>query len=409
LLDTVRAHYEKMGWAEVEKVTANIIKKSLGKDYTVIQGVSKSPYSPDIIVKNNNIPSIPFIAEVKQWISKRIPITSKTGNAFKSTFNSGAFGDADTKAYNDAKKIVDYIFGTDNVSLLEKEYERLFNKKPSNITKQAKNIKLTSDEARRFAIEYGATIGKDNELVGGRRKVLEGGNFPVSIDFAVALNESKRYPQDVIVIADTVFDYFNGYTQFDTFAEALGEDYNPDDLFIWTVDVQINNGYLTNRGYLNFNPKYEEKLIDYIKNSKHNLSDISKKSVDEVISIKAAAVYSKSLEDNLNSYKGISNIDLVSKYISDNNIKMEIVFPMNYPFIGPSIKINTPFKHDCIDENGNFNVFNDCWSPAYSLGAIILMIKSYLSEDICEFNRQKWRTEIYKSELIIKYHRRSDY
>jgi hypothetical protein len=321
LLDTVRAHYEKMGWSEVEKVTANIIKKSLGKDYTVIQGVSKSPYSPDIIIKNNNIPSVPFIAEVKQWISKRIPITSKTGNAFKSTFDSRAFGDADTKAYNDAKKIVDYIFGTDNVSLLEKEYERLFNKKPSNITKQAKNIKLTSDEARRFAIEYGATIGKDNELVGGRRKVLEGGNFPVSIDFAVALNESKRYPQDVIVIADTVFDYFNGYTQFDTFAEALGEYYNPDNLFIWTVDVQINNGYLTNRGYLNFNPKYEEKLIDYIKNSKRNLSDISKKSVDEVISIKAAAVYSKSLEDNLNSYKGISNIDLVSKYISDNNIK----------------------------------------------------------------------------------------
>jgi ubiquitin-protein ligase len=94
---------------------------------------------------------------------------------------------------------------------------------------------------------------------------------------------------------------------------------------------------------------------------------------------------------------------------ADNNIKIEIVFPMNYPFIGPSIKINTPFKHDCIDENGNFNVFNDCWSPAYSLGAIILMIKSYLSEDICEFNRQKWRTEIYKSELIIKCHRRSDY
>jgi hypothetical protein len=32
-------------------------------------------------------------------------------------------------------------------------------------------------------------------------------------------------------------------------------------------------------------------------------------------------MYSKSLENNLNSYKSINNIDLVSKYISDKNIK----------------------------------------------------------------------------------------
>lgn len=94
---------------------------------------------------------------------------------------------------------------------------------------------------------------------------------------------------------------------------------------------------------------------------------------------------------------------------SDNNVKIEIVFPMNYPFIGPSIKILSPFRHFCIGKNGDLNVFNDCWSPAYNLGSIVLMIKSLLSEDNCDFNRQKCRTEIYKSELMIKCHRRFDY
>ena len=92
---------------------------------------------------------------------------------------------------------------------------------------------------------------------------------------------------------------------------------------------------------------------------------------------------------------------------SDKFVRLELIFPMNYPFMGPSIKIIAPFKHRCINENGSFN-FND-WTPAYNLGAIILMIRSVLSEDNPDFNRQQKRTEVYKSELMIKCHRHCDY
>ena len=93
-------------------------------------------------------------------------------------------------------------------------------------------------------------------------------------------------------------------------------------------------------------------------------------------------------------------------------ILMEIVFPLNYPFSGPSIKIITPLKHECIGDDGSFNLFRECWSPAFNLGSIIVMIKSKLSECISDFDRQRDRVEKYKCELILtasKHHHHSDY
>lgn len=111
-------------------------------------------------------------------------------------------------------------------------------------------------------------------------------------------------------------------------------------------------------------------------------------------------------EDSIHKWEASFNCEGM---FSDKYVRVELVFPRNYPFIGPSIKVFTQLNHSCIGENGSINLFNECWTPAFNLGAIILMIKAFLSEDYTEFNRQKSRTDFFKNELIVKSHHRCDY
>jgi hypothetical protein len=75
-----------------------------------------------------------------------------------------------------------------------------------------------------------------------------------------------------------------------------------------------------------YNVVHFKKLYKYLINNSVTDDDIraliAKYAVAKNVSDnKANIMYSKSLENNLDSFKGVNNIDLVSKYISDNNIK----------------------------------------------------------------------------------------
>jgi ubiquitin-conjugating enzyme E2 C len=83
---------------------------------------------------------------------------------------------------------------------------------------------------------------------------------------------------------------------------------------------------------------------------------------------------------------------------------LEFVFPQNYPFTAPTVRFITPIRNICVASNGNIDldILGATWSPAYSLGSLIIAIASFLNENDDDYvrSRQVKRSETIKLELI---------
>ena len=300
------------------KMHETVIGKRIDKfnTYKVTNYGGNNPNVADIIIAKTakivkNINKV--FVESKKAADALIPITSATANVIINKFkNKDTFDKLSKKSQDAIEKIVE----------LQKGLKDKFNLSSSANVTEAGNIKLVGDNL----------VNVKNEL-GSRRKRVE--SVPVGIDLVKLFNDKKFHPNDVIVIGERAFDYFKGYTGFDTF-DNIFEKYKIDDLennlFVINAEYQINSeGNLTIRTYLNFNEAIKtadgniingiDVINAYIKDKGSNLDSFNDTNINNIIAIKSNKAFSKSLETNLDSFKGINNIDLVSKYISNNNVK----------------------------------------------------------------------------------------
>jgi ubiquitin-protein ligase len=84
--------------------------------------------------------------------------------------------------------------------------------------------------------------------------------------------------------------------------------------------------------------------------------------------------------------------------------ELEFVLPNNYPFMPPKVRFVSPMKNWCVASNGviDLDILNSAWSPAYSIGAIIVAITSFLNDGDMDYlkSRQMKRNDVIKQELI---------
>jgi len=336
LFDSAVKMYKKMHWKSLERFIGEVLRKKLSSSFNVINYGLSNAYLPDIVIRPKNIKGriIPeVVIEIKKSADKNVPITSSTGNSLLTKFNKGLFGKKGTKQdpnplYDSAEKVVNYIFGDKNnvadgkqESFLQKVVREELGITNAEVSKKAGNIKLTPEQAIELRKRFGASVKESNKLIGGKRYVKEGSTFKVSVDFAKALNKAKAKPQDAIIISDRVFDYFNGYTELDNFANTLGEYYNESDFFQWTVELQVNGNILSTRGYLNFNQDNLEKISKYIESKGNNLNVLSKNNIEKILNIKYSIQNEKAALNSLSPIKESRSISTVSDFINANNLK----------------------------------------------------------------------------------------
>ena len=83
---------------------------------------------------------------------------------------------------------------------------------------------------------------------------------------------------------------------------------------------------------------------------------------------------------------------------------LEFTLPQHYPFMPPKVRFVSKIKNWCVASNGviDLDILSSSWSPAYSIGAIIVAIASFLNEGDNDYlkSRQMKRNDIIKQELI---------
>lgn len=88
-----------------------------------------------------------------------------------------------------------------------------------------------------------------------------------------------------------------------------------------------------------------------------------------------------------------------STFLYQTKVDIEITLPETYPFHCPIVKCFN-YKHECISDNGTITLFNDDWSPAINLGALIITIISFFPNKIHDGANQIKRTSLIKEELM---------
>jgi hypothetical protein len=312
--------FDRFHWQAQEKMLGTFISKYVGKDYNVEVVGGNNQYVPDIVIKEK-LSKLAIIVEAKKAASGSIPLTSITGNSLKTALENGTFGNKRSVLYKQVSKIVNHI--ADKESSLLKNVVKEAGITNYTVT-DAGNIKLSLDDSIKLQEKFGAKKGKNEQLGGGRRYAdIKNNRFEVGVNFAKALNNKKSQPQDIISIGGRLFDYFNGYTGVDKFSNIFKGDFDPNKLFNLTFEYQIStDNILSTRGYLNFNADKIEIIQKYIENKGSNISKFNNRKAKNIIERKSKIMFSKSLENNLNSFnKDDKGITIVSDYIAKNNIK----------------------------------------------------------------------------------------
>lgn len=85
--------------------------------------------------------------------------------------------------------------------------------------------------------------------------------------------------------------------------------------------------------------------------------------------------------DNLYNWVGTIIGPSDSPY-SGGLFKLDITFPINYPFKPPKVKFTTPIYHPNINRNGNIclDTLTSNWSPALTIIKVLLSISSLLTD-----------------------------
>jgi ubiquitin-conjugating enzyme E2 C len=91
--------------------------------------------------------------------------------------------------------------------------------------------------------------------------------------------------------------------------------------------------------------------------------------------------------------------------------KLSLKFPADYPYSAPTIKFTTPCFHPNVDQYGNIclDILKEKWSAAYSVGTILVSLRSLLGEPnndspLNGYAAQIWEDQVeYKKVLLKKY------
>jgi len=95
----------------------------------------------------------------------------------------------------------------------------------------------------------------------------------------------------------------------------------------------------------------------------------------------------------------------------DTKVSLIISFPANFPMSPPVIRvINSGMNHPCMSSDGTLDLFSNGeeWSPAYSIGAIIVSVAAMLNDYDENLIRQIERTDLIRRELYAAHFVRSN-
>jgi hypothetical protein len=294
----------KVGYGYHEKFIESTINSTSNKGIVAKNYGGNNNVLPDIVMgkksKVDNIEAISknrnSIAFVEVKLSPFARITSSTLSSLIDKYSTEEWFSGVNDIYNNFKK-----------SELYSSLSEYFEKDASGnvATTKARAIKIKSD-----------SISKVRELLVGNMVI---GEKSIPLNSVKTINSNKPYSNDLLVLGTYVTDYF-GPDFLNSYKIDLGENNNMNPNIINArIELKIDYlGFIRARVYFSINKPTANQIYKINKDS-NNLNTI-KSRAEKVIDNKINIRYSKSLENNLNSYKGINNIDLVSKYISENNI-----------------------------------------------------------------------------------------
>ena len=296
----------KVGYGYHEKFIESIINSTSKTGIVAKNYGGNSNVLPDLVIgKNSNVNTLQAlrknkgnVAIVEVKLSPFARITSSTLSSLIDKYSNEKWFDGVNTIYDNFKK-------SDLYSNLSEYFERDANGK-INVTK-ARAIKIKPE-----------SIQLVKDLLVGNVSIGEN-NLPLSA--VTLINNNKPYPNDLLVLGTYATDYF-GPEFLSSYKIDLGENNNMDPNIISSrIELKIDNrGFIRARVY--FSIKRDTANQIYKVNKESNNLNTLKNKAQLVIDNKILTRYSKSLENNLNSFKkDDKGITLVSDYITKNDIK----------------------------------------------------------------------------------------
>ena len=296
----------KVGYGYHEKFVESMINSTSKTGIVAKNYGGNNNILPDLVIgKKSNVNTLEAlrknkgnVAVVEVKLSPFARITSSTLSSLIDKYSSESWFDGVNTIYDNFKKSELY-------SKLSEHFERDTNGK-INITK-ARAIKIKPD-----------SIQLVKDLLVGNVSI---GEKDLPLSSVKSINSNKPYPNDLLVLGTYATDYF-GPEFLSLYKIDLGENNNMDPNIInGRIELKIDNGgFLRARVYFNIKKDIANQI--YKTNKESNNLDTLKDKAELVIDNKINTKYSKSLENNLNSFnKEDSGITLVSDYITKNNIK----------------------------------------------------------------------------------------
>lgn len=282
---------EKISALSHEKMMTRFLKPVLEKYGVYTKGYGGyNNYNPDLVVglnKNVNKDSAnKVVVEFKKGVGSRI--TSTLMNVLNTSYKDNSW----------AQEIKDIYTKFENSSLYNSLKEYL----------ETKNNNVVKTEAGYLKVKDVA--GLSNALRG--KKTI--GTVVLPVKSVTDINNKKGYKNDFLMLNSSFTDYFG-----ESFFKEYGVD--PDTLIMAEIQLKVDRGSLKPRVYFYINKEAANLINEKLKTRVSDLSDISKQ-IKNKIEVKSRTLYSKSLENNLNSFnKDDKGITLVSDYINKNNIK----------------------------------------------------------------------------------------